>query len=280
LDSGEKIKLFEATDAEKVDSSINVYMMTTWTPEKIASYQIKYAEFYYKYADSQIANSNANQEGTKAQWYNEIKKILYPDSGMVHSDLESLYNWIPLVNDAQDGIGIFGDIIDDKDVGAARYTLFAVGLVPLGGDYAKNVLKKVPLGFSDTKHFLSFGDDVAKGVKSATGATDVQIMMRGSAVTGVSYEKAIPFDVGRVSDWDMSIVSPSLMEKAKELGITTMNNGRRTVVLRAEELSKLGLTDLAAKLSAQEGRPVSFMLYESVEAVAKRGPCVLFKTTP
>lgn len=39
--------------------------------------------------------------------------------------------------------------------------------------------------------------------------------MQGSSVTGRRFKKGIPFDVGRISDFDVAIVNSDLLKKYK-----------------------------------------------------------------
>lgn len=101
------------------------------------------------------------------------------------------------------------------------------------------------------------------------------MFFRGSSVTGVKYTTGAPFDVGRVSDFDIALTSPELFQRAKELGIGLRGGGTRTIPLKKEQLETLGLWDLAEELSHRAGRRVSFMIYDSAESVLKRGPAIL-----
>lgn len=97
-------------------------------------------------------------------------------------------------------------------------------------------------------------------------------MIRGSAVTGENFRTREPFDVGRRSDYDVALVSPTLMQRATELGIPLRGGGTRTRHLRSEELMDLGLQNSAANLGRRVERDVSFMIYYSRHAVTQRGP--------
>jgi filamentous hemagglutinin len=106
----------------------------------------------------------------------------------------------------------------------------------------------------------------------AAGYRDVEPMMRGSAVTGENFRTGVPFDVRRTSDYDVALVSPTLMQRAIELGIPLRGGGTRTEPTRGRSLEGLGLASVRDTLRAQEGRPVSFMIYSSRYAVTRRGP--------
>lgn len=97
-------------------------------------------------------------------------------------------------------------------------------------------------------------------------------MIRGSAVTGESFRTGQPFDVGRRSDYDIALVSPTLMQRAIDLGVPLRGGGTRTRRLRGEELTDFDLRDLAASLGRSAERDVSFVIYNSQPAVTRRGP--------
>lgn len=90
----------------------------------------------------------------------------------------------------------------------------------------------------------------------------------------MSFRTGEAFDVGRVSDFDIALASPTLLQRARELGIPLRGGGIRTMPLKKEHLERLGLWELQEELSRLAGRDVSFMIYESVEAILKRGPSI------
>jgi hypothetical protein len=133
---------------------------------------------------------------------------------------------------------------------------------------------RIPLGFEDARTFLKFGDELYTGLKSA-GVIDAQAGFQGSAVTGFRFRPPNePFDLGRLSDFDVAIASPSLLQRAKELGIGVRSQGSRTGPLFPNEISMLGLAELQTSLSASAGRPVKFMLFESFDTVAIKAPTI------
>jgi hypothetical protein len=133
---------------------------------------------------------------------------------------------------------------------------------------------RIPLGFSNASSFLKFGDELYGGLRSA-GVTDAQAGFQGSSVTGFRFRPPNdPFDLGRLSDFDVAIASPSLLRRAKELGIGVRSQGSRTGPLFPNEISMLGLAELQTSLSASAGRPVKFMLFESFDTVAIKAPTI------
>ncbi len=136
-------------------------------------------------------------------------------------------------------------------------------------------LEKIPHGFKSEQEFRQFGEEVRKGLR-ATGIEDGEVFIRGSAVTGVSHETHLPFDLNRVSDFDLAVVSPKLLEKAKRMRVYMRNGGERTTKLNPPFLKKLGLHPLAEKMSRQCGRDVNFMIYGSEKRIAVRGEYIKF----
>lgn len=129
----------------------------------------------------------------------------------------------------------------------------------------------LPRGFNSYESYVAFGQSVRDGLRAA-GYRDVEPMLRGSAVTGESFRTGQPFDVGRISDYDVALVSPSLMQRAAELGIPLRSGGTRTRSLRREELEDFGLRGLGANILRETERDVSFMIYSSRHVVTSRGP--------
>jgi len=132
---------------------------------------------------------------------------------------------------------------------------------------------QVPLGFPDAESFASFGRQLHAGLKAA-GFPDAYAVVRGSAVTGENFRTYQPFDAGRVSDLDVALASNSLFQRAKDLGIDLRSGGNRTRPLGDDDLRDLGLFDLDEALRRQAGRPVSIMIYDSLESVQQRGSSV------
>jgi filamentous hemagglutinin len=102
-------------------------------------------------------------------------------------------------------------------------------------------------------------------------------IFQGSAVTGKKYTNGMPFDVGRVSDFDIGIASSKLLDKAKELGVELRSGGSRTGALTSRQIKKLGLADLQKQLSREAGRRINFMLFRSVEAAVEKAPSIVVK---
>jgi hypothetical protein len=129
----------------------------------------------------------------------------------------------------------------------------------------------LPRGFGTYENYVTFGQSVRDGLRAA-GYRDVEPLIRGSAVTGENFRTREPFDASRRSDYDIALVSPSLMQRAIDLGIPLRGRGTRTEPIRGARLDELGLGSLRNMVREQEGGPVSFMIYSSRHAVTRRGP--------
>lgn len=131
----------------------------------------------------------------------------------------------------------------------------------------------IPKGFKSTNEFNQFGQRLKEGFRSA-GYNDVRAIFQGSAVTGKKFTTGQPFDVGRISDFDIALASPTLMSRAKKLGIGLRSRGTRTEPLTEEHIKLLGLSELVRDLSSQAKREVNFMIYQSVETAVQRAPSI------
>jgi len=157
-------------------------------------------------------------------------------------------------------------------------TLFAIGTagVPLGRADGLSI----PLGLSGRGEFLEFGNRLYTGLDDV-GFKRAQAGFQGSSVTGRAFESPhAPFDVGRISDFDIALSSPELLVRAQSVGIGLRGAGTRTGPLMPEHLERLGLADLARQLSQQAGREVNFMIYRSIEDAASRSPTILVPRNP
>ena len=147
----------------------------------------------------------------------------------------------------------------------------------LGVEGAGSVV--VPNGFASGQEFTQFGINMRNGLNAA-GHADAEPLLQGSAVTGKSFETGQPFDVGRVSDFDVALVSPTLLQAAEDAGIGLRSAGTRTGPLSAADLQSLGLRDLANQMSQQVGRDVNFMIYNSMTAATQRAPSIVLPKLP
>jgi filamentous hemagglutinin len=132
----------------------------------------------------------------------------------------------------------------------------------------------VPHGFVSAEEFAQFGKSVRAGLGRA-GYEDTEPILQGSAITGKSFKTGTPFDVGRMSDFDVALGGPSLFTRAEELGIGLRSGGTRTGPLTSRDLRALGLKDLSNQMSRQVGREVSFMIYNNPASALQRAPSVI-----
>lgn len=143
----------------------------------------------------------------------------------------------------------------------------------------------LPFGFYSVDEFTNFGSELQTGLRNI-GITDAQGILQGSSVTGVRRfskpKKGIPagtpFDAIEISDFDVAISSPTLLERAASLGIPLRGRGTRSQPLSPIDLQVLGLQDLPSNLKRQlynsNGREVNFIITNSVPTAVSRGPSV------
>jgi hypothetical protein len=144
-------------------------------------------------------------------------------------------------------------------------------------DAAYNVINTIPYGMNTPGDLRAFISSIQKGLAEA-GYPCVSTSIGGSAVTGKKYTTGAPFDVGRTSDYDVAIADPTLLEKAKKMGISLRGAGTRTGPLSDNDLKRLGLYNLIGQLSAMSKRDVHFMIYNSVVTASQRAPTILIST--
>ena len=139
---------------------------------------------------------------------------------------------------------------------------------------------RVPLGFSGATDFVKFSDSLYAGLTRA-GFGEVRAGFQGSSVTGRGYQAPnAAFDAGRISDFDIALSSPELMQSVRNLGIELRQQGTRTGPLGPQQIEQLGLTNLNRQLAEQAGRPVNFMIFDSFETAVGRSPTVLVPRKP
>lgn len=135
-----------------------------------------------------------------------------------------------------------------------------------------------PLGFKSRGQFKQFGE-AAKGTLRRAGYDDVEVGMQGSAVTGRRATDGSPFDSGRVSDFDVAVVSPKLFAEARSQGIAVRASGaaphaedHTTFALTPDQAAALGVGDLALTKtwSQGNGRAVNVMVFASRAAATAK----------
>ncbi|MBA2285159.1 MAG: hypothetical protein H0W02_06740 [Ktedonobacteraceae bacterium] len=140
---------------------------------------------------------------------------------------------------------------------------------------ASNLMDTIPFGFSSPQQYQDFQAALLAGLNEADYGC-IGAGIGGNAVTGVKYTTGTPFDEGRTSDYDVVIADPQLLQKAMDLGIPLRGGRTRTGPLSDRALRALGLYDLAQRLSQLAGRPVHFMIYNSLVNSASRAPTIIF----
>lgn len=129
----------------------------------------------------------------------------------------------------------------------------------------------IPKGFKSRGQFNQFGE-ATHGSLSKPGLADAQAFMQGSAVTGRSFRTGLPFDVGRVSDFDIALVGSDIASRARKLGVAFKDGGFTKLSLTDDAIESLGLSLMRSKLSRLAGgRTVNFRIYESLDAMRARG---------
>ena len=131
----------------------------------------------------------------------------------------------------------------------------------------------LPKGFGSYESYAQFGNSLRQGFAGA-GYADTVPMIRGSSVTGESFRTGRPFDADPAhrSDFDVAIVSPMLAQRAQDLGVRFREGGSRTGPLSERQMRDLGLVDIWRQSEREAGRDVSFMVYQSIDSVTRRGP--------
>jgi hypothetical protein len=132
-----------------------------------------------------------------------------------------------------------------------------------------------PMGFRSREDFDGFRSDLAGSI----GAVDpsAKLVLQGSSLEGRRFERTVdfdhtgePFDVGRISDYDIAIESDVLTRKLRESPINASDRA-----LTPKELDDLGLGELhrTAQASARRrtgiAREVNFKIFPSGQVPAK-----------
>jgi hypothetical protein len=142
------------------------------------------------------------------------------------------------------------------------------GLIQDKKDYEFHRGLNLPYGTSNRMEFGAFGQKVREGLQKA-GVRDGQAYLQGSAITGIKYTSGEIFDVGRTSDWDLAISSPSLFAKLQQMG-AKVKGGSRIGPLTTAQLEKLGLIEVVHDLKQKAGRDVFIMVYKTPQDLKSR----------
>ena len=95
-----------------------------------------------------------------------------------------------------------------------------------------------PHGFNNGTAFSGF---ILMLINRPEMPEDATFAFQGSSVTGVSYEGGQPFDVGRVSDFDIAIASTDLWKRSIAAGVEVRWGQGRTGPLQPDELRTIGI---------------------------------------
>jgi len=142
----------------------------------------------------------------------------------------------------------------------------------------------VPFGFKNAEQFMEFqkaaSDTLSKLLKRADPKAEA--FLQGSAVSGVSYKRHLPFDIE--SDFDVAISSKYLFEKARKLGYKVKDSPSRIGPLSLDDIHALGLGKfhknlhkvIAEEASAAGGaapsgatREIHIMFFDKTASVTK-----------
>jgi hypothetical protein len=168
----------------------------------------------------------------------------------------------PWVCDHRDGLlEIFG-------------TILAVSLSVVDGLTIAEWLARpgaYPLGFANRTEFETFATRLRTGLDDA-GYPKTEAAFQGSSVTGYKYTTGEPFDVGRVSDFDIALAGDDIWAVVQDLRVPLFKNPVRTAgPVWTSNLRKMGLHDLQTELSELAKRDVGFMVYRDMgEALGRR----------
>ena len=139
-----------------------------------------------------------------------------------------------------------------------------------------------PLGLRSDEAFDAFKNILRKAAKDLLG--DTRFGIRGSAVTGDGFDDVTKkfdkgfFDIGRKSDYDFAVMSPTLFQRALALGVKVNKDGTRTIQLKVEDLKELGLDTLLRDIHSLTGREdTEIVLYKTQQVFARRGTHIRFQ---
>ena len=123
------------------------------------------------------------------------------------------------------------------------------------------------MGFRDRAGFEEFAGDLNSQVRAVDG--DAELVLQGSSLPGRRYERSVdfahtgePFDVGRISDYDVAIVSDRIHALAKQQGIPLGEGPLTPAQLRILGLEELhSAAQAAARRETGIAHQVHFKLY-------------------
>ena len=142
----------------------------------------------------------------------------------------------------------------------------------------------VPFGFQSVEQFKKFQSTASAELKKLLKNADpnAEAFLQGSALSGISYKRQVPFDVA--SDFDVAVSSRYLFKRAKVLEYEVTPSPSRIGPLNPDQIAELGLGKfqkrlgnvIAEEASAAAGttafgspREINILLFDSAEAVTK-----------
>jgi hypothetical protein len=149
------------------------------------------------------------------------------------------------------------------------------------GEKARTVVNPTqdhPMGLHSRADFDAIALKLDQTIKATPELPEgMKLVLEGSGVTGRRYDRLVsntptgaPFNVGRLSDYDVAIISPELFARATaaKISMTAKNGAPRTDPLKPAELKLLNLEGLAKAANdavlQRTGipQPVNLKLYE------------------
>ena len=225
--------------------------------------------------------SDAAKQATRDRMYPQqspamarLDRMLSSPIGATASVVGRMFGASQNTQDALLATGALAEQLAGAGTGVYKQTLTATPpMATVLGSRPRGV-GSYPLGFSTQSEFAAFGNSLYSGLESA-GFRNVRAGFQGSSVTGRAYKAPnLPFDAGRLSDYDVALSSSELFGQAQAIGMGLRQQGMRTGPLLPEHLDRLGLTEVSNQLSLQAGRPVKFMIYRSIDDAAGRSPTI------
>ncbi|MFI0976065.1 DUF4157 domain-containing protein [Streptomyces sp. NPDC021093] len=132
-----------------------------------------------------------------------------------------------------------------------------------------------PFGFSSAEQFAEFSETAGRALRRAMRRVDpgAEAYLQGSALSGISYERQVPFDAA--SDFDVAIVSRRLFRQAEnDLGLEPSLSPHRISPLDDTAVDKLGLGQLRREMSRvltegsdRSAREINFVLFQNERAM-------------
>lgn len=124
----------------------------------------------------------------------------------------------------------------------------------------------VPFGFENAGRFEEFQKTASAELSKLLKTTDrnAEAFLQGSAVSGVSYKRHVPFDLA--SDFDVAVSSRYLFAQAKKAGYEVKLSPNRIGPLDADQIAELGLRKFAARLGSVADEAKAAMAAEKVKA--------------